>query len=76
VAVGGSRERLDATIQYRQQYEKAIEILEKSLRQDDDRAGLDQVDVEALVQKLYGLKHYGARLQNICYVTFASYIHS
>ncbi|KAL2852048.1 hypothetical protein BJY01DRAFT_244664 [Aspergillus pseudoustus] len=65
VAVGGSRDRLEQLCQYRQQYEKEVEILDEYMIKGESSRLLDREGVELLVQKLHALPHYGQSLKDM-----------
>ncbi|KAL4878023.1 hypothetical protein BJY04DRAFT_221595 [Aspergillus karnatakaensis] len=65
VAVGGSRDRLEQLCQYRQQYEKEVEILDEYMNEGENSRILDRKGIEVLVQRLHSLKHYGQSLKDM-----------
>ena len=65
IAVGGSRDTFKQLKKYRAQYEENFKILEQHEKKGEMHRLLDQAGIEPLIEKLYGLKHYGEAMQQM-----------
>ncbi|KAM7202953.1 P-loop containing nucleoside triphosphate hydrolase [Naviculisporaceae sp. PSN 640] len=69
IEVGGGRERLDGLLEDRARHEELVAVLTARMAQPVGSADaykvLDEAGVDAVVRKLYGLKHFGATLKTV-----------
>lgn len=69
IEVGGNGKRMDALIQDRKRHEELISVLTAGMRQPAGMQGsykvLDETGVDMVVQRLYGLKHFGNQLEEV-----------
>ncbi|KAM7197133.1 hypothetical protein V8F33_005792 [Rhypophila sp. PSN 637] len=70
IEVGGGRERLDGLLQDRIQHEELVAALTAGMSHSPGSSAgsyqvLDEAGVDAVVRKLYGLKHFGASLKTV-----------
>jgi GTPase SAR1 family protein len=71
---GQKRDKLDALLQYRDQYKEQVRILSTRLAQGDGSVLLSEQEVQEKIKQLYVLKNYGQDLQQI--KTIVSKAHS
>ena len=64
VQMGGNRKRLDELERYRSEHLEMVEVLSQNVDHGRQQV-LDEAGVERLVNKLYGLKHFGSSLRQI-----------
>lgn len=62
---GGGRDRLDNLLRHRREHIQQVEVLTKALDEGRTDQLLDETGVEALVEHLYQLKHWGKNLKDI-----------
>jgi len=69
IEVGGDRKRMDALIMDRKRHEELVAALTARMQQPAGTRGgytvLDEAGVDAIVRRLYGLKHFGAQLKTV-----------
>jgi GTPase SAR1 family protein len=69
IEVGGNRIKLDALVEDRSRHEELIAVLTAGMNQPAGTKGsykaLDEAGVDAVVRRLYGLKHFGDQLKNV-----------
>jgi len=73
IEVGGGRERLDALRMDRSRHEELVAALTARMQQSTGSGSgsgsgytvLDEAGVDAVVRRLYGLKHFGATLKTV-----------
>jgi hypothetical protein len=62
---GADRERLDNLLRHRREHVQQVEVLSKNMDSGSMEELLDEAGVEALVEHLYRLKHWGKNLRDI-----------
>jgi hypothetical protein len=62
---GADRERLDNLLRHRREHVQQVEVLSKNMDSGSTEELLDEAGVEALVEHLYRLKHWGKNLRDI-----------
>src|SRR2546423_3948713 len=62
---GADRERLDNLLRHRREHVQQVEVLSKNMDSGSTEELLDEAGVDALVEHLYRLKHWGKNLRDI-----------
>ncbi|RDL35743.1 p-loop containing nucleoside triphosphate hydrolase [Venustampulla echinocandica] len=65
VGAGGSKKKLNALLLDRAKHVEIVKILEHNMKYDPNARLLNEQEVDALVRKLYNLKHFGKNLRKV-----------
>lgn len=65
VQANQSDKRLLSLMEDRNKYEEAISLIMKDMGSNASRSCLDEISIDGMVEKLYGLKHFGGNLKDL-----------